>query len=181
MVFISVAVILVGALCLLDLLLTFGVIRRLRAHTAELERLGRNGAWTGDLMPSPGHEVGDLAVSTVDGEPVSSETFAEETLVAFFAQGCSACEDKLPDFVSHAGAVLGGRDRVLAVVSGEPAQMVETIDALASVARVVAGQQAAPVIDAFAVRAFPAFSLVKAGTVLAVDNDFARLSAPSRA
>ncbi|MFG6192716.1 hypothetical protein [Nonomuraea sp. JJY05] len=181
MVFISVAVVLVGALCLLDLLLTFGVIRRLRAHTAELERLGNNGMWTSDLIPAPGHKVGDLAASTLDGDPVSAATFAEQTLVAFFSQGCSACEDKLPEFVSQAGAVPGGRDRVLAVVSGEPAQMTETLDALSPVARVVAGQQAAPVIDAFAVRAFPTFSLVEAGTVLASDNDLARLPAPSRA
>ncbi|MEV0386484.1 hypothetical protein [Nonomuraea sp. NPDC050643] len=181
MVFISVAVILVGVLCLLDLVLTFGVIRRLRAHTAQLESLGQGGSWTSDLIPSPGFEVGEVTAATVDGETVSAETFAERTLVAFFAQGCTACEEKLPEFVSHAGAVPGGRDRVLAVVSGEPGPMAETIAALASVARVVTGTQADPVVAAFAVRAFPTFGVVEGGTVRAMDNDLARLPAPVRA
>ncbi|SEF94552.1 hypothetical protein SAMN05444920_1011082 [Nonomuraea solani] len=178
MVFLTVAVIVVGALCLLNLLLTFGVIRRLRAHTERLEILGAQGVRTSELIPVPGYEVPEVAAATVDGEPVS---FAERTLVAFFAQGCSACEDKLPEFVSHAGAVPGGRDRVLAVVSGEPGRMAATIDALAAVARVVTGPQADPVIAAFGVRAFPTFGVVEGGTVRAIDNDLARLPEPSRA
>ncbi|GAA0903931.1 TlpA disulfide reductase family protein [Virgisporangium aurantiacum] len=177
--FLVAAVALVAIVCLVDLLLTFGVVRRLRLHNAQLERLGSGGSFIEDSMPSPGDVVEDFAVETVDGERVARSTLAGRTLVAFFAQGCTACVEKLPAFVDFARARPGGRERVLAVVSGPAEETTAMIDDLAPVARVLAGAAATPMTSAFGVRAAPVFCLLdEAGTVLAVDLDFARLPAP---
>ncbi|XKK40585.1 hypothetical protein HFP72_08425 [Nocardiopsis sp. ARC36] len=76
MVFVVVAVALVGALGILNLLLAIGVVRRLREHTALLE--GRPGAADDDLPASAapvGTRVGAFrARSTLGSELVFEET-----------------------------------------------------------------------------------------------------------
>jgi thiol-disulfide isomerase/thioredoxin len=170
------ALVLVGLLCLVNLLFSFGVVRRLREHTKILDRLGGG---TGPLVLEPGKTVAEFAATTVDGEPVSVRTGDGPLLVGIFALGCEPCATKLPSFVEYAREHPGGRDRVLAVVLGPDEEAATSYVAdLIGVARVVRGVEGDPLPTAFGVRGFPAFALVGTdGVVLASGTEIAEVSA----
>ncbi|MEV0229532.1 TlpA disulfide reductase family protein [Nonomuraea sp. NPDC050786] len=170
------AVILVGALCLLDLVLTFGVIRRLREHTAHLEKLLK-GAPPDDPAQMLGERVGEFAATTTDGEPVSRDLLSGETVVAFFSPTCAPCREKAPGFAAQVHSRGLDRQQVMAVVAGEDGDDgTEMARMLAPAARVVMDRGEQPVADAFKVSAFPSFCLVDAeGVVRAVGSDLERL------
>jgi hypothetical protein len=129
------AVVLLGVLCLVNLLFTLGILRRLRTQTT----------WTPDPMfaLSPGATVGEFSAITTTGEPVSSDSVAG--LVGFFSAGCAACHEVLPHFTERATQM--PHDSVLAVVGGDDE---ETVRALTPVARVVvADLDGGPVARAF--------------------------------
>ena len=113
----------VGAVAVLNLLLTVGVIRRLRQHTERLSHLSAPGGAPEPVMLEAGAQVGEFAATTTDGEPVSRDLLSGQTLVGVFAPSCSACREQLPNFISKAETFPGGRAQVLAVVSGEPEQV----------------------------------------------------------
>jgi thiol-disulfide isomerase/thioredoxin len=153
--FVIAAVALVGVLCALDLVLTFGVIKRLREHT---ELLADNGT---QLTIAKGGEVGDFAASTVDGEHIDHDILRDNTLVAFFSPTCQPCKEKVPTFVEYARSLPGGRDSALAVVVGDADQADAQIDELSRVARVVFEEKnTEPVCSAFQVMGFPAVVMV---------------------
>ncbi|MEV0272548.1 hypothetical protein AB0H43_27545 [Hamadaea sp. NPDC050747] len=131
------ALVALGLLGVFNLLLTAGILRRLRAE-AEAKVAGHSSSGL-----RPGSAVDAFEVTTVDGEPITAETLTGT--VAFFSAGCSACHELLPDFVAYAREQ--GRRNVLAVVAGDDP---ETVDALAEVARVVkADLPGGPVAKAF--------------------------------
>src|SRR5579863_5118363 len=66
MLVLTAAVIIVGILCLLDMLLTFGVIRRLREHS-ELLRTRQFGDETPVISLSAGQVPAEFAVTADDG------------------------------------------------------------------------------------------------------------------
>jgi hypothetical protein len=172
-------VVVVGALCLLDLLLTFGVIRRLQAHTGHLEQLLK-GSSSDEPFPPVGAPIDEFTATTTAGEPVGPAQLTDTTVVAFFSPGCSPCREKLPAFVAGMPAYGLGREQILAVVSGAGGQSarageaIEMADALARVARaVVDGDRA--VANAFHMNAFPGFCVVDGtGTVLASGSNLDR-------
>jgi len=148
-------VILVGLLCVLDLLLTLGVIKRLREHTELLS--------AADNAPSAlavNSEVADFHVATVDGELLRSEMLDGETLVAFFSPSCGPCQERLPEFVEYARAWPGGRDRTLVVVVGEEAEAVAPVAALSPVARVAVEGPDGALASAFEVNAYPTVLMI---------------------
>ncbi|MFG3556707.1 TlpA disulfide reductase family protein [Micromonospora sp. NPDC047557] len=151
--FLIAAVVLVGLLCVLDLVLTLGVLRRLREHSDLLTDPGR--ATTDPAQSRVGETVGDFRTTTVHGEPVSGDTLPDGTVVAFFTPGCEPCERELPRFATHARSVPAGRDAVLAVIVGAPQEAREYVAVLASVARVVVEDPLGPVAAAFNTTAFP--------------------------
>lgn len=71
----------------LNLVLTVGVIRRLREHTEQLSRVALSSP---DPILHVGDRVGDFAVTTTDGEQLSDDRFTGRTLVGFFSPGCPA-------------------------------------------------------------------------------------------
>ena len=146
----TIAVVLVGALCLLDLLLTFGVIRRLRENDASRTQGGS--AQPGAPMAPVGTRVGDTG-------------WEGETLVGFFAPGCSPCEQQLPGFIEHARA----RDRVVAVVHGMGGKTSELVRKLEQVADVVVEDSTeGPLHNAFKVEGFPSYCVVRDGVISSV-------------
>jgi hypothetical protein len=169
------AVIVVGALCLLDLLLTFGVIRRLREH-AELLR---------DHDPSLEHRVISLATGeapgpfttmTADGVDVTGPSGLR--LAGFFAAWCSSCPERVAPFIEYVQANHLAKEDVLTVLlagdDGPPPYM----GRLAEVARVSVQPDDNMVNKAFGVSGFPAFCLLDAdGMVLASGHDPAVLPA----
>ncbi|GAA2624705.1 TlpA disulfide reductase family protein [Actinomadura fulvescens] len=177
MLMLSMAVVLVGAFCLLDLLLTLGVVRRLREHGQHLERLLAAGPGffvEHDTVPV-GEVVGTFKTRTVDGGTVSRDRLSGETLVAFFSPGCETCLDKLPEFVRYAEGLADGPWRVLAVVTGQGEETSTFVSALSPVAPVVvdADEQ---LTKAFKAAVFPVFCVVDAdGKVIASELNLARL------
>lgn len=172
-VLISVTV-LVGALALVDLVLTFGVVRRLREHTELLDRLSGNGP----VMTPAGGTAADFAATTANGEPVSRDLLSGTTLLGVLSPDCPACREKLPRFAELARDHPGGRGQVLAVVvAPSDDEAAPVVAELAGVARVVRDAGGGPVTSAFAVHGYPAFALLgPGGTVLASGSDLAELA-----
>lgn len=164
MLYLTVAVIVVGILCVLDLLLTFGVVRRLREHT-ELLSVPRTDM-SFDVI-AVGERPAAFTVADADGVPVGPHDLAADALLGFFTPSCPACKQSLPDFLARAARVPGGRDKVVAVVAGglgpdgAPAgEAAELVAQLGEVARVLPEAHDGPVSAAFQVVAYPSWVLM---------------------
>jgi hypothetical protein len=159
--YLAAATALVGAVALTNLLLTFGVIRRLREHTELLSRSGGSAGAPGRLVRPAGARVDEFVAHTVDGEPVGRDLLRGQTLIGFFSPGCRACEERMPAFVTLARALPGGRSRVLAVIVGPSEEAAAYRERVAPVARVVVQEEFdGPLTQALDVVGFPAFALV---------------------
>jgi len=169
------AVVVVGALCLLDLILTFGVIRRLREHTALLSESRFDGPPV--LGLSVGETPDTFTSVTTDGEPLSGP--AGFRVTAFFSSSCSICPERVPKFVDYLRENQVGRESVLAVVVGSASEPVPYLDRLAEVARVCTEPNGGSLASAFKVTGYPAFGLLDAdGAMLASGYDPAALPTP---
>lgn len=181
MAYLGAAVAVVGMLCILDLLLTYGVIRRLRIHTEQLTA-GYGGSGNPRSLPGRGSRIGDFAANTVDGRPVEPGMFARETVVGFFSPTCGPCKDMLPLFVEHAAEVLDGRSRVLAVVVSDPQEAASLVSVLEPVAQVVVEQRDGAMSGAFSVTGFPSLFVVNEDrTIVASGHTMAAVREPAAA
>ena len=152
-------VVLVGALCVLNLLLTLGVIRRLREHT---DLIAESTSPPPGMPTLPvGRQVADYTATTTDGEPVSRDDLSGDTLVAFLTPTCKPCQEQMPELAKVAQVWAGGRDHVLVVIIGDSGEAAKYVKTLAPVARVVVEESLdSPITTAFEVAAFPLFGLV---------------------
>jgi len=149
------AVIFVGCLCLLDLLLTFGVLRRLREHAELLA-----GA-------APGLAVGErpanfVAVSTA-GQTISGPSGLR--MAAFFSSSCSVCPGKVAPFLNYVATAGFSPDGVLAVVATET-EASDYVADLSGAASVCVEPQGGSVGNAFQLKGFPSFFLLNADGVI---------------
>jgi hypothetical protein len=190
--FLTAAVVLVGALCLVDLLLSLGVVRRLREEAklvaglaARVDLVERapvamtprpsdrtaphavppasTDRPAGSLAPV-GRLIDPFSTRTVDGEPVSRDTLPPKTTVIFLAADCSSCRARVPDVVRWARAQ--PRQRILVLVDALVADPGAMVAALREVARVVVEADGPAVTDAFGVGAFPSYCVVDGGEVV---------------
>lgn len=160
----AVAVVLVGVLCLLDLVLTLGVVRRLREHS---ERLAALSMPPDEIaLAHKGDHVAPFTATTVDGAAVSNTDLEEPTLVAFFSPDCPSCEEQLAPFAEYARAFPGGSDRTLIVITSETggARYHRELDGLGR--RVAEAELTGVVQQAFKTRGYPAFAVVVDGEVM---------------
>ncbi|HUR01280.1 MAG TPA: hypothetical protein VM347_01960 [Nonomuraea sp.] len=163
------AVVVIGLLCLLNLLLTVGILRRMRAEANRADR------HSGPMFAlGPGSPLGEFAAVTTADEPVSHDTLTG--VVAFFSADCEPCHALLPHFVEHARKF--GRANVLAVFGGDDEVAVRS---LASVARVIVTDPAGgPVAQAFRNTWTPALYLIGDDhRVVAVGSRMDELPLPS--
>jgi len=166
-------VVLVGALCLMNLVLGLAVVRRLREHTKLLDALYE----TVDLMGGPpgtrgklavGEVVGDFDATALDGTRMTRDLLPEGTVVAFLSADCGGCRDQLPEIASWAAGQ--DRQRVLAVLDARAGDPEELVTALSPVAQVIMDEKTA-VRAAFAIDAFPTFCQVaEGGELLAIEG-----------
>lgn len=154
--------VLVAALCVLDLVLVLAVIRRLREHTTHLERLLSVGP-----DERPALEPGAVL-------PTVPADLAGPTLVGFFAPGCGPCGEEIPYFLDRAG--LGAERGLAVVVSFGPGSEEEQQLAAAAV-EVVVEPPGGAVSEAFAVNSFPTVFLVRDGVVEAAAHRMGELPA----
>src|SRR4051794_27751864 len=131
----AVLLVVVGALAVANLLLTFGVIRRLREHTEQLAERPAGGRR--ELVIGVGAAPDDFVAMTTAAEPVSRASIAGGQLVGFFTPGCAPCEELAPRFLDRAMTTPGGRERVLAVVAAEPGEAADMVRQFEPVAKVV--------------------------------------------
>ncbi|MET7302453.1 hypothetical protein [Embleya sp. NPDC005575] len=135
------AVVVLALVTAINLLLTLGVIRRLREQPDRAH--GGNapsGAPPTALRPGARPEV--FTAITTEGEQVSdSDVYG---LVGFFSANCTPCHTLAPLFAEHARTL--GRDRVIAVIADTDAELSAI---LAPVARVIVEDYDGPVQAAF--------------------------------
>jgi len=159
---------LVGLLCLADLLLTFGVIRRLREHTEQLAGLRGQDAPVSGLPHGATPEP--FTALTASGERLDGP--AGLRVVAFFAAGCSACPERVPAFLDYLRVNEVTRDAVLVVITSSQPEPVSYQERLAEAAPVCVEPHDGEVTAAFNVRAFPAFCVLDgAGSVRAFSHE----------
>jgi hypothetical protein len=156
-------------LSLANLLLLLGVIKRLRNQSSAPPP-----ALAQVLLPR-GETPADFAVSTVTGDPLTRADLSGQ-LVGFFAAGCPACTERLPEFASRAAT-----RRTIAVLVGEPDELAGLVAELAGVARVVIQDLHGPLPTSFGVKGFPALALVdESGLIAFSGTDFHGFPAEKR-
>jgi thiol-disulfide isomerase/thioredoxin len=168
------ALIILAVVCLLNLLLTFGIIRRLRGQS------GGHPNPAEDLILPEGAVVPEFTARTTVGGAVSRSTVSGG-VIAFFSPGCGACEEQLPRFTDLARRLAGDEDRpVLAVLHGTEQETQEHLAALSPVAEVVVEETNGSVGTAFAVTGYPAFALIDTdGKITAASVAVNRLPLPA--
>ena len=161
MAFLVAAVVLIGLVSLLNLALTYGVIRRLRQHN---DMLGAP-SFAGPAQVSQlavGAVVDDFKAVTVSGGTVARNDLSGHTLVGFFSPDCPACTAEIGRFVEVARS--RSRDSVWAVVVGEPDRVADTVATLTPAAgTVIAEDGRQEMVSAFGVVGFPAFFVIGVG------------------
>ncbi|MBW6437242.1 hypothetical protein KZ829_26250 [Actinoplanes hulinensis] len=133
----------------LNLVLTYGALRRLREHDRLLN------PEQGAAMNGVGETVAEFTATTTDGPALTRSGLGSGTLAGFFTPGCEPCREKLPEFVRVAAVHSAGRDGVLAVVVGDPESAAADVRLLEPVARVVVASRGDEILTAFGVQAFP--------------------------
>lgn len=90
--------VIVGVLCVLALLLTFGVIRRLREHEELISRSPHQ-AMPPAIGLSAAEHVADFSAVTVAGELLSDAPGLP--MAAFFSTTCSVCPERVGPFLNY--------------------------------------------------------------------------------
>lgn len=154
--------VMVAMLCLVDLVLSLGVVRRLREHTERLNHLLADAGQRPSL--TVGGVVADFSTTTVDGAGLCRDDLTGRSIIGFFSPGCQPCADQLPAFERRGGEP--GWDRVIAVVVGETDEGEEVVR-LRRLAEVVVEPHGGLVAGAFAVAGFPTIVELDDATVIA--------------
>jgi thiol-disulfide isomerase/thioredoxin len=160
------AVVVVGILCLLDLLLSFGIIRRLRQQNEALRDLReKQSAAEPDIMAPAGSHI-ELSDVDVTG-----------ALVGFFSPNCEPCKERMPQFIEYA---TGHRGKVLAIAAGPADEVADMVVRLGEVAEVVVEEMGGPLHNAFGTTGYPAVCLVDDDkTVVASGWEMSALPVPA--
>jgi hypothetical protein len=182
--FLTALVIVVGIVGVLNWLLLFGVIRRLKEHDQAIAKIpyGAIQSVPADSMRAPGSEVDEFTAVSTDDVAVTKEALTAETLVGFFSVSCAPCIESAPKFAAHAAGVPGGKDSVLTIVvadgDDDPSELVSI---LSDGARVVVEGYGGPIATAFGVTAFPTYAVVAAGKITATAIEVSTLPVPAPA
>lgn len=141
----------IAIFCVLNLLLTYGVIRRLRLHS---ERLARQET---AFKPSRMAVRSTFVAKAVGGREISYDTLRGSRVVAFLSPGCRPCEELLPKLARAIKTSGVSPDQVFAVISsGEDGEGEDAyLERLAPISTVVSRDQASIVAAAFGVRGYP--------------------------
>lgn len=174
--------VLVAALCLLDMLMTFAVLRRLREHSVRLDALPDF-----NLADGPGYSakfkdrpLPDFRARTIDGTEVSpGSIMGKPGLIGVLRAGCAPCHEELPEFAALAAE---GDATAISVVTGPAEDAAEMIEHLAGASVVVAGPAADTLAEALGVTVFPTFlDLDAAGVVVQAESHLSRMNVQDRA
>jgi hypothetical protein len=154
------AVVLLGVIVALHVLLTFGLVTKIR----ELQQHGGGLPARDPDLPQPGLVVGSFSVTDVDGGEITEAELSGPARVGFFAAGCAPCTT-----LSDALAADPPVEPFIAFVDGDPGagnteRLLAKLGGLGRVARIDVDN---PVISAFAVTSFPTLLHTHSGVVTA--------------
>ncbi len=136
----------VGLATLLNLVLTYGVIRRLREHGELLsERAG---------VPMP------IAILQAGERPGDGADVTGIRLVAFFSPQCGPCKEMVPEFARYAAGVADGPASILAVITEDGPEASQMATPLLGSAVVRFEPPGGPLAKAFRVKGFPAWCVL---------------------
>lgn len=156
MTLLATGLVLLFAVVVAHLLLTFGLVRRIRLLQ---ERLADRGPETD--RPKVGGRVGEFVVSTVDGGRFTSADLDGRSLVGFFAAGCRPCHEVVDDFVADPPA-----ERFVAFVDyGTDEPTLALVERLRPLGLVVMMDLEGTVAKAFGQAGFPTLVRVEDGVV----------------
>ncbi|MBP2325032.1 thiol-disulfide isomerase/thioredoxin [Kibdelosporangium banguiense] len=181
MAILTAAVVLVGILCVIDLLLSFGIIRRLREQNEALQLVQQQqtAGLDDDIALPAGSAVGAFAATTVGGTELTNvDIIGSPLLIGFFSPNCEPCKERMPQFIEYATRFNG---RVIAVASGSVEETTDMVARLGEVGDVlVEPNEEAPVHKAFGAKGYPAMCLVgDDGVVQASGWEMAALPVPA--
>ncbi|WP_149549530.1 TlpA family protein disulfide reductase [Streptomyces marokkonensis] len=155
MAYLTAGLVLVALLCVLDLVLTLAVVRRLREEPATAP----DGGGPPDVSElSVGEVVAPFEVTDTAGRTLTRDGLTSGMNVVFMSPGCLACEELLPLVAERAAGYAPGR--LLAVVVRDPDGSdghSEFVDRLSPVARVVVTDLGGALMGAFALTGTPAY------------------------
>lgn len=156
MTYLSAAVVIIGVLCMLNLVITLGLVRRLRSQSGPAGQDGHP-AHIGGRRPwhlPLGSPAPDFAATTVTDETISrADLIGRPSVIAFFSVVCPPCRMQLPELRKYAESF--GEGAVLAIVSGPREKAEEFVRELDGVAPVVVEPMQGPTALAFTVSNFP--------------------------
>jgi peroxiredoxin len=142
----------------LDLLLTAGIIRRLRElHQAMAEWTDRVNA--NSLMSGlrEGEPVPDFTALTVNGATLThKDLLGGPWVMGFFAGGCGSCRTELPKLGEMVGQ-MAERRRVLIVIDGSRPQSSDLMAMGTGIGDVVLENDGGVLSELFKVRFFPTY------------------------
>ncbi|MEU0934635.1 hypothetical protein [Embleya sp. NPDC005971] len=144
------AVVLIALVSAFNLVLLLGVLRRLRAPQPQTAT-----ASGPPIELGPGKRPGVFTATTTTGEQVGDLDVGG--LVGFFSAGCEPCHVQAPRFAERARSL--GRERTLAVIAGDDAELLAL---LTPVARVIVEEYDGVVQAAFRNAWTPAMYLLGA-------------------
>ncbi len=155
------AVVVLTVLVILNLLITFAVLRRLRIHEERLAMPASGGA--GDREQLIGRRLPRFGAS------------GAIRLVAFFSAGCAPCEEQAAEFARHPDAE---RVAILVPGSGADAERQRLLSALGDAPTVIEEPTGGALAEELGVRSFPQLLLLdKSGTIVAARHSLAALAA----
>lgn len=150
--FLIAAVVLVGAIAVLNLLLTMAVIRRLRRNESNMAPPMM------DSGPKVGSALPEFNATSVAGDEVDHKALAGSAgVVAFFSTTCSACKPAVPQLISHVESSDFKPNQVLVVITGEGDEREEFTEMLSGKATIVTEGSMGELTTGFSINAFPSF------------------------
>ncbi len=163
MAFVIVLTILFGALSSFNIILTMGIVRRLREMNAKERTVTAPKGDMPSVMRTEGEQVEAFEGVTVRNEPVSEQFLSVgPVLTGVFAYGCSSCHERIPEFISLIKSQGFDRDRVLVILVGKHADFTEELPLLDPIATVIVEGRQGPVARALGVKAYPALAVIGA-------------------
>jgi peroxiredoxin len=141
-----------------NLLLTWGMVRRLRNLQEQV------GLAFGPLQNglAPGDPAPDFFAVTASGDRVTrDELVRSETVLAFFSPTCSACESHIPSVRQLAGLAPGSGPAVVAVVDGRVDESSHLVDEMeGDVVMVFAPRSENDLLEDYRVNAYPSYYVI---------------------
>ncbi|WP_192810211.1 TlpA family protein disulfide reductase [Actinomadura rudentiformis] len=153
----------VAVIGVINLLFTYGVVRRVKEHETRIAELASTGTLPSS-SPPVGTALQDFSATTTDGSPVDRALVGSgEAFIGFFDTGCAPCREQLPEFarLSH------GSGQFFAFIAGDAAQARELAALFDDHAFVVIEEGPPSTAAALGVNAFPTLLMLKEGVVMA--------------